>query len=179
MKRTILLALSALMLFACGQPKQKADTPIAAIEQFVADSIGSLYSQGKYCIPYAIVLAVDDSNPQDILVWGDFRVENYQLEGETLENVSGGSHPGLMHVAKTADGYAVKAFDAVGDGSSFDPTAKAIFGDRYDAFVSLLSDDKEREITRAQAIAAYVTAKQIPAKYYQDFGWDAQEIPLP
>lgn len=166
------------MLFACGEPRKKVDTPISAIEQYVADSIGSQYSQGEYCIPYTLLLAVDDSNPQDILVWGDFRVENYNLKGEILETVSGGSHPGLMHVAKTADGYEVKAFDAVEDGSSFDPTAKAIFGDRYDAFISLQSDDKENKITREQALAAYVTAHQIPAKYYQDYGWDAQELPL-
>lgn len=178
MKKTILLTLAAFVLFACGQPQEKKDTPTAAIERFVAETIGSMYSQGAYCIPYSIVLAEDDTNPDDILVWGGFWVENYNLEGETLMTVSGGSHPGLMHVALSADGYEVKSFDAVEDGSSFDPTAKAIFGDKYDAFIALLGDDKAREATRAEAIAAYVTSHEVPAKFYQDFGWDAKEIPL-
>lgn len=176
MKHTLLFTLSALVLLACGQTQQKADTPIKAVEQYMVQNIGTQYSQGDYCIPYSIVVAVSDANPQDILVWGDFWVENYNLEGDTLKTVSGGSHPGLMHVAKLADGYEVNAFDAVGDGSSFDPTAKAIFGDRYDAFIALQADDAEKDATRGQAIAAYVKANQIPAKFYQDFGWEAKEI---
>ena len=105
-------------------------------------------------------------------------MENFNLEGETLKNVSGGSHPGLMHVAKIADAYEVKSFDAVADGSDFNPTAKTIFGERYDALIALLSDDKAKKVTREEAIATYVSTHQISAKYYQDFGWDAQEIPM-
>lgn len=178
MKRTLLLTLSALILFSCGQSQEKKDTPIAAIERYVADTFGTQYSQGEYCIPYSHVLAVDDSHPEEILVWGDFWVENFNLEGETLKSISGGSHPGLMHVAKMDDTYQVKSFDAVGDGSDFAPTAKAIFGERYDAFIALQSNDQAKKATREEAIAAYVSSHQISAKYYQDFGWDAQEIPM-
>ena len=186
MKRALLLSLSALLLIACGQSagkkskarQQEAVTPVAAIENYMAETIGSQYRQGEYCIPFSSVVALDDSNPEDILVWGDFWVENYNLEEETLKTVSGGSHPGLMHLAKTADGYEVKSFDAVGDGASFTPTAKTIFGDFYDAFITLQSDDQVRKSAREEAIAAFVTSLQIPAKFYQDFGWDAQEIPL-
>ena len=157
---------------------KEEDTPIAAIERYMADTFGTQYSQGEYCIPYSHVLAVDDANPDEILVWGDFWVENFNLEGETLKNVSGGSHPGLMHVARNADAFEVKSFDAVADGSDFNPTAKAIFGERYDAFIAIYSDDQAKKATREEAIATYVSSHQIPAKYYQDFGWDAQEIPV-
>ena len=34
------------------------------------------------------------------------------------------------------------------------------------------------KVTREEAITTYVSGHQIPAKYYQDFGWDAQEIPM-
>ena len=95
----VLLTLSALLLFSCGQSQENNDTPIAAIERYI-DTFGSQYSQGEYCIAYSHVLAVDDANPDEILVWGDFWVENFNLEGDTLKNVSGGSHPGLMHVVR-------------------------------------------------------------------------------
>lgn len=83
-----------------------------------------------------------------------------------------------MHVVRNADAYEVKSFDAVADGSDFNPTAKAIFGERYDAFIALQADDKAKKVTREEAIATYVFSHLIPAKYYQDFGWDAQEIPM-
>ena len=150
---------------------------MAAIDRYMTE-IGAQYSQGTYCIPYSMVVAMDDSKPEDIRVWGDFRVENYNLEGDTLLCVSGGSHPGLMHVAKTAEGYEVKSFDEVADGSLFDSTAKAIFLEHYDAFVGTLSNDSARESAREQALAAYVSDHQIPAKLYKDYGWDARQIPL-
>ena len=36
MKHTLLLILSALLLFSCGQSPEKKDTPIAAIERYMA-----------------------------------------------------------------------------------------------------------------------------------------------
>ena len=149
---------------------------MAAIERYMTE-VGSQYSPGTYCIPYAQVVATDESNPEDIRVWGIFQVENYNLEGDTLLCISGGSHPGLMHVAKTADGYEVKSFDEVADGSLFDSTAKAIFLEHYEAFTKTLADDSAKKSVREKALAAYVSAHQIPAKLYKDYGWDAVTIP--
>ena len=52
----------------------------------------------------------------------------YWIVIHIYKSVSGGSHPGCMHVKKAGDGFEVFQFDAVGDGSDFTPTAKAIFG---------------------------------------------------
>lgn len=82
-----------------------------------------------------------------------------------------------MHVAKTADGYEVKSFDEVADGSLFDSTAKAIFLEHYDTFIKIQSNDTARKSVREKALAAYVSAHQIPAKLYKDYGWDAVTIP--
>lgn len=64
---------------------KEEDTPIAAIERYMADTFGTQYSQGEYCIAYAHVLAVDDSNPDEILVWGDFWVRELQPGRGDLE----------------------------------------------------------------------------------------------
>ena len=151
-------------------------TTAKAIDNYMRE-IGKNYAPGMYCIPYATIVATDESDPSDIKVWGDFHVENYNLEGEVLKFISGGSHPGLMHVSKADDGtYSVTAFDQVTDGSTFHPTAKGIFGDLYDLFLERLSDDDMKKADREAAIAAFVASEGLPAKYYQDFAWDPVEI---
>jgi hypothetical protein len=151
------------------------ETAFTAISRFMMD-LAANYASGEHCIPYCLVVGTDDTNPDDIQIWGDFWVENYDQAGDTLKSVSGGSHPGCMHVKKTDDGYEVTKFEAVGDGSEFNPTAKAIFGDRYDDFLSLISNDDAKKAARAKSILDYASANNLEISYYQDFGWPAVKI---
>lgn len=154
------------------------ETYLTAIERFMTDSIGSQYAQGDVCIPFLSIVDVDESDADDIRVWGDFWVDNYLVSGDTLKNVSGGSHPGLMHVKQTADGFEVIGFDAVGDGSAYIPTAKKIFGERFDSLQTVASNKEKREAVRAKAIAEFVKRNDLKVTMYQDFGWDAVKIDL-
>lgn len=177
----------ALMFTSCkgkkndgtAQPVEQAQaqtveksTPLSAIEKYLIDEIAVNYGPGEVSIPCPIVMEIDESNPEDILAWGDFWVFNYDQAGDTLKTVSGGSHPGLMHIAKVGDDYSVKSFDEVGDGSQFMPTAKKIFGEKYDAFMKLNSDEKNRESVRKEFIINYVKKLSLPVKMYKDYGWD-------
>ena len=157
------------------QPQTREVTPLTAISNYM-NKIGGNYLQGEYCIPYLLIAGNDDSNPEDIKVWGDFWVEKYDQAGDTLKSVSGGSHPGCMHLRKTANGYEVTQFDAVGDGSNFTPTAKAIFGDRYNAFIALQSNDEAKKAARAKSILDYAADNNLKVSYYQDYGWPAVKI---
>lgn len=155
------------------------DTYLAAIERYMADSIGSQYSQGDVCIPFYRVVEADETDKNDIKVWGDFWLDNYKLAGDTLKSVSGGSHPGMFHVKLNDDGkYEVTGFDAVGDGSEFLPTAKRIFGDKFEAFQSINSDDKGRQQVRLSAVADYVKTHDMKATMLQDHGWPVMALPL-
>ena len=186
MKRILILALCSFAVFtACkcsngqsnsGEQTEK-DTYLAAIERYMVESIGSEYAPGEFSIPFLMVAATDESDPKDIKVWGDFWVNQYNQSGDTLICVSGGSHPGLMHVAEADGCYEVKSFDSVADGAEFIPTAKEIFGEHYDEFIAVQSDDAARKDAREQSLADFVAAKQLPVKVYQDYGWDAVEIP--
>ena len=64
----------------------------------------------------------------------------------------------------------------VGDGSDFNPTAKAIFGDRFDAFMALYSNDDAKNAARAKSILDYAEAHGLDISCYQDFGWPAVSI---
>lgn len=148
------------------------DTYLDAIERYMVNDVAASYAAAEYHIPVDLIVAVNESNPDSILVWGDFWIENYNLSGDTLLFVSGGSHPGLMHVAKDGDAYKVVSFDAVADGSGFLPSAKKIFGENFDAFQKLQSDDELRKDLRRMTILAYVKQNNIPATMYKDYGWD-------
>ena len=52
------------------------------------------------------------------------------------------------------------------------PTAKKIFGDKFDAFQKVNSDDKKRNEVRRAAVAEYVKTHRLPVKMYKDYGWD-------
>lgn len=154
-----------------------SETVYTAIGRYIVDTLGEGYEPSEYSIPFYSYTVADFDNPDDIQVLGDFWLYNYNKAGDTLKTVSGGAYPGKMHVKKTETGHVVTSFEAVGDGSEFTPTAKRIFGDKYDEFMAANSDDVAREAARLDAIKVFVKANGIPVKYYQDFGWPAVEIP--
>lgn len=147
-----------------------------AINHYLTKEIGSQYLKGEYCVPIQNIVDVDDHNSKDILVWGDFWVFNYNQVGDTLKCVSGGSHPGLIHVCKTENGFEVTSFDQVEDGSSYLPSAKKIFGEKYDAFHNINSDEQKREEIRTEVLSAFVKEHNIPVTMYQDYGWPAKKL---
>ena len=197
--KKIIIAFAALLTFAaCGNKQEGAPatevndannvseqennvseqeiTYFPAIDRYLVDEIGKQYAKGEHCVPFHHIVAVDERNADDILIWGDFWVFNYNQVGDTLKCVAGGSHPGLMHVAQTENGFKVKAFEQVEDGSNFLPTAKKIFGDKFDAFQVINSDEKNREILRAEVLGNYVKKQGLSVTLYQDYGWPAKKI---
>ncbi|MBQ2103604.1 MAG: hypothetical protein II636_00145 [Bacteroidales bacterium] len=188
--KIILAATLAVAAAACGQRKASkeaaqepapqpttADLCLAAVNKYLTEQIGSNYPDAQYCITYSNYTDIDESNPSDIQILGDFWVEKYNLQADTLMFTAGGDHPGKMHLSKDAQGsYQVTAFDQVGDGSTFLPTAKAIFGPKFDAFSQALSNDSLKQETRRKAVGKYVKANNIAAKFYKDYGWPAISI---
>ena len=106
---------------------------ISAIDRYLVEKMGPQYLAGDVCVPSHGYFSVDDSNPKDIQALGDYWVFNYTKSGKM---VSGGNHPGKMHLKKGPDGkYTVTSFDAVQDGSKYLPSAKRIFGKKFDEFI--------------------------------------------
>lgn len=149
----------------------------SALSSYLADSIGSHYAPGEVCIPCPTVVASTPQDNESMRVLGDFWVFNYNVVGDTLKTVSGGSHPGAMILKKTDNGYVVTSFEQVEDGSNNLSSAKRIFGDMYMAFHGINSDEETREQARALFIAKYVKDNKLPVKFYQDYGWPARKIP--
>ena len=82
-------------------------TCYTAVDDYLVNEIGKNYAQSDVCIPYAYVISADEGNPDDILVWGDFWVFNYEISGDTLKVDKGdvaifghGGVPGVMEYIK-------------------------------------------------------------------------------
>ena len=155
---------------------EQETTYFPAIDRYLAEQIGSHYGKGEHCVPFHSIVGVDERNAEDILVWGDFWVFNYNQVGDTLKCVSGGNHPGLMHIRQTQKGFKVTAFDQVEDGSRYLPTAKKIFGEKYNTFHAINSDEQKREKLRAEVLSDYVKKHKLTVSLYQDYGWPAKNL---
>ena len=156
---------------------RKEDSFLSAIDRYLTDKIGKQYAEAEICVPFHTIIGADESNADDILVWGDFWVFNYNQVGDTLKTVSGGNHPGLFHVRKTETGFEVTSFDQVEDGAGNMESARKIFGEKFSDFQNVHSDDEAREQLRGDVLAEYVTKHNLSATMYQDQGWQAKELP--
>lgn len=188
--KIILAAALAVAAAACGQRKASqeaspepapqpatADLCLAAADKYLAEEIGSNYPEAQYCITYSNYTYVDESNPEDIQMLGDFWVEKYNLQADTLMFIAGGNHPGKLHLSKDSQGnYQVNAFDAVEDGSNFIPSVNRIFGRKSKEFMDLYGNSPQKQEIRRKAVFRYVRSNGISAKYYKDYGWPAQHI---
>ena len=153
------------------------DMVMTAVCDYMVQEIGKMYPDGDIAIPYVYIVNTDESDPEDALVRGDFFLDKYNLNGDTLETQAGGDHPGMMHLKKTDDGYEVVSMDAVADGSDFTPSAKKIFGDYYDEFEKYYSDDQKKTELRLQFVADYVKANHLSITQIKDYGWDPVALP--
>lgn len=147
-----------------------------ALNRYLAEQIAGHYEQGEYTVPLYDVVAVGGEDSTDIRIWGDFWVYNYKQEGDTLKCVSGGSHPGLIHICQRGGHFYVSQFDQVEDGSNFLPTAKRIFGEYLEAFQIHHSDAENREVERREVLKAFVRDHGLSTTMYQDYGWPAKDF---
>ena len=131
------------------------------------------YDDAEVHIPTVNIVHIDFTPKDEILVYGDFWIENYNVEGDTLKCASGGHYPGMMQVSKD---YVVTDFKQAADGEDFDSSAKEIFGDYYDDFMKIYSDSDLRNELRKVTVTDYVNLNGLSVTKFQDEGWDPVEI---
>ena len=144
-----------------------------AISDYLVREIAPYYLQGELCVPSLMMVREEDS-----CVWGDFWVYWYNISGDTLKTVSGGSHSGRMTICETADSLYVTAFEQTEDGAGNDASARRIFGSYYDIYMNMHSNESVREAVRREQLFEYVQQNGLNVHYYQDYGWEAKELDL-
>ena len=160
-----------------------------AISDYLVSNIGEQYLKGERCVP--VLMIVSEMNEEDsrcafedegdstaslCFVWGDFWVLWYNQAGDTLKCVSGGNHSGLMTLEKKDGKYTVTSFEQTVDGAGNEASAKRIFGEHYDIYQNMHSNEAVREAVRKEQLQWYVKCNNLAVHYYQDYGWPAVEL---
>ena len=146
------------------------------ISDYLVEKIGSSYLQGDISIPVLMIVATEENGPEQVKVWGDFWVFNYDIVGDTLKTVSGGNHSGCMDIAKDGDKLQVKRFEQTEDGAGNEASAKRIFADHYDIYQNMHANQDVREAVRREQLQQYIQKHDLQVKCYQDYGWAAVEL---
>ena len=145
----------------------------AAVYKYMAEEISKDYNEADVHIPLVSIVHVDYTPEDEILVYGDFWIYNYNIDGKTLKCVSGGNYPGVMHLSKD---YLVTAFDQAADGEDFEASAKKLFGEHYEDFMKVYSDSDALDELRKITVSDYVNLNGLSVTQYQDEGWDPVEL---
>ena len=153
------------------------DDPVElACYKYMVEEKSKDYDKADVSIPIVQIVNTDFTEGDEITVAGDFWINNYMIEGDTLKCVSGGNYPGIMHLTGQGDNYTVTKMDIVADGEDFNASAKKLFGDNYDAFMNVYSDQDAREEARKITVSDYVNMNGLSVTKYQDEGWKPVEL---
>ncbi|MBO7437995.1 MAG: hypothetical protein J6T97_09330 [Bacteroidaceae bacterium] len=146
-----------------------------AISDYLVTEIGPQYSHGELCIPTLMIIR-EEEEADRTLVWGDFWIWWYNLSGDTLKTVSGGNHSGYMTLHKQNGTVRVTGFVQAADGAGYDASVRRLFGDYYDIYQNMHSNQDVREAVRREQLGEYVKRYNLKISYYKDYGWDAVKL---
>ncbi|SFG73201.1 hypothetical protein [Oribacterium sp. WCC10] len=134
----------------------------------VENSFGDEAADLNICVP--IVLKMDDSDPKDVKLWGEYMIYKYQLMKTSLIEEGGGSFGGVAHLDTTGGSPIVSDFDFLEDGSGFDASLDKLFGKEglKDAYLKAC-DDRDKYL--AESLANYINTNGLYITQYQEFGW--------
>ncbi|WP_024865366.1 hypothetical protein [Butyrivibrio sp. FCS014] len=150
----------------------------AAAYDYLAFEYNRVSDVDHVLIPYAKIVDIDEDNPEDILLYGDYYLWEFEKQDDTLVAVSGGHCPGIIHLERFGEGENA-SYSPVGtmDEAFTDEDAKDLFGEYYDRYVEIASDDETRDKEYALVIADYVKANKLKVTKYQFGGEDAVKLP--
>ena len=145
------------------------------MSDYLVKEIGEHYLKGERCIPTLLIAATEEDGDQK-RIWGDFWVYWYKTSGDTLKTVSGGNHSGCMTLKQEEDRLTVKAFEQTVDGAGNAASAQRIFGKHYDVFNNIHMNPEVQKAARKEQLQEYVRQNNLSIRYYQDYGWEAEEL---
>lgn len=121
-------------------------------------------------IPYGIIVQTDDADPDDIIAYGIYGIDGYDLLNTTLETATGSMTYGAIHLKKNDDGtYEVTSADL----PLVDEESIELFAPVKGLYEKVIAvPDNEIEDTREEAIAGYVNSNGLNITQWQDYSHD-------
>ena len=149
----------------------------AAAYDYLSFDYTNDYDSSNVMIPYVKIVDIDETDPKDVLLYGDYYIWEFKKEDDTLVAVSGGHCPGIIHLESSGDIGASYSPTGKMDEAFTDDDAKTLFGKYYDSYQLISSDDELREPQIAQVISDYVSANSLDVTKYKIGGEAAKELP--
>ena len=147
-----------------------------AMSDYLLREIAPYYLQGEICIPYFAIIGGEEQDSTHATLLCDAWVIWYNAAGDTLKMVSGGNHAGRMSLILQDGKPIVTAFEQTVDGAGNIESAKRIFGEYFDIYQNVHSNQNVQEALRREQMQEYLSRHNLPYRYYQDYGWEAVEI---
>ncbi|MCR4764457.1 MAG: hypothetical protein K5696_13100 [Lachnospiraceae bacterium] len=156
-------------------PEDWADYGDVISQYLISRHLGDEHAAGDLATCTPIILKVDESDPKDVKVWGDYQLNSYLLMKTSLLNESGGSYPAVVHL-DTTDTPVVTGVDYVEDGSSFDPSFDRLFGEA--GLKEAYQKENEKRVEHIiDALSYYINHNGLYITQMQDYGWPPYPIP--
>lgn len=154
----------------------------AEICDYLVKDSEEILAKGDVFIPNITLVDTDETNPEDIKVWGLFEEYSYELEGTTLQTIGSSSVPGLFHL-KTADGgYEVTGWDQRADGAGAEDSLKEICASKDGVYEAFAGVEEKAKDTRPKFVRMYADTNVLEIDSFQDSGQEpvyvySQEVP--
>ncbi|ETP73718.1 hypothetical protein UYO_0355 [Lachnospiraceae bacterium JC7] len=149
-------------------PEDWADYADGVCHFLVENSFGDVGSDLTICVPN--VLKVDDSDPKDVKLWGDYVIHRYLLANTSLIDGSGSSFGGIAHIDASEGGPMVTDFEFLEDGSGFDASLDKLFGS-VGLKAAYLDACINRDKYLSETLANYINNNGLYITQYQEYGW--------
>ncbi len=154
------------------------DSLEAAAYDYLSFDYSNDYNTDNVMIPYVSIVGIEESDPEDVLLYGDYYVWEFSKEGDKLVTVSGGHCPGIIHLQRFGEGDDA-SYTATGvfDVAYTDDDAIALFGDHYDQYHEVSSDEDIRDVGLSHVISQYVKANDLNITKFRIAGGEDIELP--
>ena len=128
--------------------------------------------QGAVEIPSPLVVKVDDSDKNDIKVYGDFIIYGYVMNGTIFDMKNGGSFPGCYHLKEENGEVSFVNSEIAEDGSNnYDSLVKICGNDENLAKEIFAAKDKDQDKTRVEYAKMYAKKNNYRLSGIKDYGW--------
>ena len=149
----------------------------AAAYNYLSFDVEELSDLEHVLIPYVNIVDVDDSDPEDVLVYGDYYLWEFEQIDDTLCAVSSSHIPGIIHMTQIGEGDVADYYGNSMDQGLTDDEVEELFGEYYEHYLTITSDDDAWRSGMATIIADYVKANSLSITKYQLDGDSALDLP--
>ena len=151
------------------------DKYLGAICDDIVNDVGPMYhpdDKKTIEIPSPYIAKIDDSDKNDIKVYGDFWVYGYALDGTTFVFENGGSYPGCYHLKEEDGKVSFVSKEIADDGSNFDSSLKKICGDDEELYKKIMAKDEAKDKqNRIDYVKMYAKDNNLKITSIKDYGW--------